>query len=451
MGTADRLQPGPPTIDVDRCRSRSGVRGEEGLGLVELVMAITILAFVMLALGAAMGTGLRLVGTNRQRVVAANLASQELEEVRSVPFTDLPLGSVELPPEDVGGTIYTVRRETDWLSQETGAGACAAPGADQDLLSVRVSVSWENMGAVQPIESETVISATSATGSTTTGNLALSLLGGGDQPVGGVTVTLTGPSPTSTVVTSSTGCAHFAGLAPGNYSAVLGHPGFVDTQGDGSPVLGAYGVTAGATTTDTAKFDRAATLSLTFGAPAGRQAPDGLPVTIANTSLQPVGTRVVPGSGNPRTVAGLFPDASGYAVWAGACADADPEGVVPDSEPAQRYYPSANRIPPLQTTPGGTVPGTVALHPVDLTVRRGGVPVAGAPVRAVHADPTACSGVTQPDLVLGSTGADGVLRSALPYGSWRFEVVGAGSVLAPTVPTRVAPGAPVPTVVVVVP
>jgi len=54
--------------------------------LVEVVVAVTLLALLMLGLGASLGAGLRLIRTDRQRVVAANLVSQQMERLRSMPF-----------------------------------------------------------------------------------------------------------------------------------------------------------------------------------------------------------------------------------------------------------------------------------------------------------------------------------------------------------------------------
>jgi hypothetical protein len=413
-------------------------------------MAITVLAFVMMALGAVMGTGLRLVAANRQRVVAANLASMELETVRSVAFSSLELGAVERR-STVDDTEYLVVRETDPMNQDSGAGACAAPGSTKDLLSVRVSVTWDDMGPVEPVRSETILSATGAAADATKGNVAVALVGGGGQPAAGVTVTLSGgPSAAASIVTSSTGCAYFTGLRPGTYSATLNRPGFVDAQGNAPFTISAIGVPGGATTPVQRDFDQAANLALAIEAPGGRQTPAGLPITLANTGLLPSGTRAVTGEGTSRSIGNLFPFPSGYGVWAGACADADPEGVVPDSQPAVRYYPGAQRPAPVATTRGGTTSAVVTLAPVDLTVRRSSTPLAGVQVRAVHADPVACGGAVQTPILLGTTDAAGGVRAALPYGSWRFEV-GGSPVLSPAAATVVAPGTPAVTVGVVVP
>lgn len=116
---------------------------------------------------------------------------------------------------------------------------------------------------------------------------------------------------------------------------------------------------------------------------------------------------------------GLFPYLNGYHVWGGICADADPEGV--NASTSQPYYSGAQRDPAVPTNPNETSVVSSALKSVDVTVRNAsGTPVSGVTVRAVHGTDAGCpSGVT---LTLGSTDASGVVKVALPFGTWQFQV-----------------------------
>lgn len=118
---------------------------------------------------------------------------------------------------------------------------------------------------------------------------------------------------------------------------------------------------------------------------------------------------------------GLFPYQSGYQVWGGRCADADPEGV--NSATGQPYYPGAQREPAVPTNPNETTVTSSVLKSVNVTVRNASnAVVPNAMVRAVHADDAGCpSGVT---LTLGYTDATGLIKVALPYGSWQMQVEG---------------------------
>ena len=61
--------------------------------MVELVMAIFIFGIVITGIAAGMTSSLNLTRQNRNRSVAANLASQEMDTVRSTPFTSLVIGA----------------------------------------------------------------------------------------------------------------------------------------------------------------------------------------------------------------------------------------------------------------------------------------------------------------------------------------------------------------------
>jgi hypothetical protein len=106
-------------------------------------------------------------------------------------------------------------------------------------------------------------------------------------------------------------------------------------------------------------------------------------------------------------------------VWAGDCADADPEGIASGGG---SYWPGAQRDQALDATAGATTSGTISLHAVDLLLVRLGLPLTGVELRAVHAADTGCpAGET---VSLGTTDVTGLIRAALPYGTWTIQAVG---------------------------
>jgi hypothetical protein len=119
------------------------------------------------------------------------------------------------------------------------------------------------------------------------------------------------------------------------------------------------------------------------------------------------------------TATPLFPYLNGYQVWGGTCQDADPEGVNPSTGVA--YHAGGQRLAAVTTTPGGTSTVTVPLKSVDVRVRlSNNSNVVGAAVVAYHDPDNGCTSGKVLDL--GSTGSDGYVRIALPYGTWRFQV-----------------------------
>jgi hypothetical protein len=162
-------------------------------------------------------------------------------------------------------------------------------------------------------------------------------------------------------------------------------------------------------------YDEAATLSVGLVAPPGSVIPTGtygIAMTVANSNLT-VGTRSfqqsATGSGTTRTITPLFPYASGYQVWAGDCADADPA-----------TYTGGSRGTVLASNPAGTTSGSASLDAVDVVVKRSGVAVSGATIQATHAAGTGCTG-GETLTTTTTTDSTGKLRLALPYGAWTIR------------------------------
>jgi hypothetical protein len=143
----------------------------------------------------------------------------------------------------------------------------------------------------------------------------------------------------------------------------------------------------------------------------------GISMTVANGNLT-VGYKSyrqsATGSGTTRTITPLFPYASGYQVWTGDCADADPAA-----------YTGGSRGAVLPSNQGATTSGSAALDAVDVTVRRTsvtGTVVGGATVSAVHAAGTGCT-AGETLTTTTTTTTSGQLRLALPYGTWTIRAV----------------------------
>ena len=135
------------------------------------------------------------------------------------------------------------------------------------------------------------------------------------------------------------------------------------------------------------------------------------------------GVRIFPGSGNPRTIGGLFPFSDGYEVWAGSCLDANPEGT---NSAGVQIYPGATRPGIANITPGGSVSTTLQMAETLVTTQTaGGVLRPGITITATHVAPTfplvesGCPGGEV--YTLGATNSSGQLLAALPYGTWAIK------------------------------
>jgi hypothetical protein len=378
--------------------------------------------------------------------VAANLAAQEMEIVRATSFTQLPVGQ-SISTQVVDGVLFTVTRDSEWISQDADSGACdGVSGQALAFLRVDVTVTWPIMSGVVPVTSKTVITPPVGAYDPNSGHIAVSVFDRDALPQASVPVTIAGPV-TQSQSTTADGCAFFAYLPVGIYDVTLSSAGYVDGQGNSSPTQTTT-VSVGTTVRVEFDYDLASTLSLTLQAPGGGVPPDGLPVTIRNTKLLPDETKVIPGvPGVGRIVPDLFPYSDGYQVWAGSCADADPEGQRSDGSP---FYPGASRDPALSVTPGNVTNGTVTVQKTTVTVvDKTGLPVVGAVVTIHHDPDNLCAGGE--DFTLpGVTDALGQITSALPFGTWLFQVSGRVPEFAWPSGTVAPPALPLPVLVTVV-
>jgi len=386
--------------------------------LLELVVAMSVLAIMMLGIAATIDSGLTLVRNNRNRSVAANLASQEMDIVRetaSASFTSL---APAVTTQNVAGVSYTVNRELTWEAKNANNGPCDAANQAPQVLRVHVWVDWPDRAGTLPASSDTVLTPPVGAYDPNTGHIAVSVVDANAAPEYGVNVSINGPTSKS-LPTNSDGCAFFAFLPAGSYTVSLGTPGYVDRQGHASPSQPVT-VTVGQVQSLQFDYDQASSITATLNPANGGVVPIDLPVTIANTILVPTGTTTFTGSGNPRTISNLFPANDGYQLWAGQCADADPEGK---DASGTAFYPSASRDDPVEVDPGATTAAGVTLTPLQVhVVDQLSQPKAARTLVFVHAADNVCAGGESH--TVGTTDASGNLDVSLPYGTWQVQELG---------------------------
>jgi type II secretory pathway pseudopilin PulG len=385
--------------------------------MVELVVAVTVFALVFAAVSLGIGRALEVNRGNRNRSTGAYLAAQQLEEARSTPFDQVALGRTTCVFSSPGPGCnvpapYTVTQDVVWTAPGSTTSSCGVPtgGGTLAYKRVTVTVTWPDMGTVAPVASQTLLTPPSGSYDPNLGHVLVEVFDRNAAPMAGQTVSLTG-SQTASQVTGAEGCAFFAYLDPGDFDVSLNTTGHVDRQG-AQPALQTVSVLAGQISNLQFDYDQAATLQVGLSAPPGAEIPAGLALTVANSNLT-VGTLSFPeastGSGVTRTITPLFPYASGYEVWTGDCADADPA-----------THAGGSRAPALPSNPGATTSGGAALAAVDVDVRllaALGPPVGNATVSGVHAAGTGCT-AGETLTPTATTDISGRLRLALPYGSW---------------------------------
>jgi type II secretory pathway pseudopilin PulG len=385
--------------------------------MIELVVAVSVFAILAGGLALTIEGGLNLARNNRSRSVAANLASQEMDDIRSSPFVSLPLGLVDRS-QPVDGVPYTVRRESEWVDNASTTGPCDSTSGTPRVLRVTVTVFWADMRGTSPAVSSTILSPPVGSYDPNNGHIAVKVLGSDATPLGGVPVNVAAPGFTRNLTTTTDGCAFFAFVAPTTYTVTLGAVGYVDRQGRANPSQTA-GVTSGATSSVAFDYDQAASLTLTLNSPGGGSFPSNLSVDVGNSALVPTGYKEFAGAGAIRTIGNLYPYSDGYEAWAGSCADADPEGKDGNG---LAFWSGASRADGFDASPATSTTGTVTMPTVELHYGDTSVSTGTHNIIAVHDADNGCP--TGLSYTVGTFSGAATTLVALPYGTWRFMVSG---------------------------
>ncbi|GAB4067613.1 hypothetical protein GCM10028777_24130 [Angustibacter speluncae] len=299
--------------------------GEDGLSLVEVVVAMVVFA-VMAA--AALGVVVRTTGVasaNASRVAAANLATMQIEAARSQLAIQLPDGTTTRT-ETVGGTTYTISQTASYTTQDTTTNLCAGSAGKLAHKLVTVTVTWPGMGNIRPVRADTVraLGVGDEGLDEATGALAVGVKNATGDPVGGVTVTLS-PGGT-TFTTGPDGCAVFVGLAAAaggtDYTASVNQVGYVG-QLNTQAVSVVQGVTRGTVSVTSLSYEPSRTLTVATSQPSGYTPVNGIPIGIRSSFtssgrvLPTCGTGTACATGLPGQVRNIYP--ATYDVWAGNC------------------------------------------------------------------------------------------------------------------------------------
>jgi prepilin-type N-terminal cleavage/methylation domain-containing protein len=404
-------------------RFRRGGRVDNGFALVEVLVATVVFGLLASAVLYTLVQALSTTRGNRMRVVAANVANRQIEIARGMSVLDIPVG-LSTSTLQVDNTTFTIRQDANWVPSSSATSSCDAPsGSRLGYKRVTVTVTWPNMGGIDPVRSDTIKTAGVSGIDPSKGNISVAVQDRDGRPLAGQQVRLT-PGGVSQI-TGADGCAVFTGLSTAvSYTASVDTPGFVDLDGNQrsvtAPVTPAPAVV---TKAPVLRYDRAASVAVRFDVPTGYRLPDGpgLPVTVAADPSDATTTRstadcaasyAIAGAcltGQPRLVPGLFPVSQGYVSWAGDCASSRPATL-----PA-----------PIPVAPGAVaVPATVPLVPLDVVARDGRGTFLAVPVYAV---PAATSGCPVGEAYrLGTTsGSEEPLRMVLPPGDWVIQTAAA--------------------------
>jgi len=413
----------------DRVRAR--LASQRGFTLIEVLVSALLVTLIATAVAGALITNTDIIANQNHRSQAEVLAEQDQERLKGLSAEQLDNLSQTYTAK-AGGTSYTITSKAWYLSTSNGQSCTSAGGASATYFKTISTVTQTNAaGATQTLATdESVISPDAG------GSLLVQFHDQTASPLSGVGLSATGPE-TDAGTSDATGCVIFSGLDSGTYNLTYTDTGYVDPNGNASPLadtatVASTGITApgkgnpielgqaggiaggfqtqGSPTAFTAWAD-----GLSWFSSGGA----GIPMAAYRknaTALSSTGQTVT--ASTPASVNGLFPFVSStnpvsytnnYQAWAGTCRQEQP--------------PTGYDMFTVQ--PGLSLTGQIFYVPtVQLTVKNsGGSTVTPTDVKFTFASSDGtCNDVWGPMTAGSSHGLSG------SSSSWYYAVPFAGSV-----------------------
>lgn len=397
-----------------RLAARLPVREENGWLIVEVMISAVVLVLAGLAIYSGLDGASSASGRNRNRTMAATLAQQDQERMRSMDASALN-AYIKTPYTQsitVGGLTYSVTSSAAYAADNTSSTSCTSASTLASYLKISSTVT-DPTNKNKPVTIDSLLSPRADL----SGAAVQIVDRTGTTGVPGIPVALDEDS-SKNDTTDSNGCAQFGFLKGSSYHVTFSKTGYVDVDGNNAQTSLPITVVQGRSTLTQFQYDNAGAIKASFKDQSGGTAV-GRGMTIFNTGLSGSQERsfftgtgltdsasAVASGGTMTTPVTLFPFTSAYSVWAGSCDAAKP--------------PTANQRS-ATVTPGATITlsaSTAYLMQPKLTVTVKRQTTSGGSVSNLqNADVrvTDVCGALYPQMTL--TNSSGVTSSGYPFGT----------------------------------
>lgn len=357
-------------------------RNQDGAVLLEAVFSTLVVAIVTTAVLKGVEGSVKTTVENRERSVAAQLAEQDQERMRSYKATSLD-GYAQTRTVTVRGLNYTVASSTKWIYDSSGTVSCTSDTSQASYLKLMTTVTPVKEGP--PVSATSLLTPPNGTFSNDKGSLAVMITDRNGAARPNIPVAINGNGVSTSDTTNSSGCANFYYIPTGNYTVTPSAPGLVDRAGNASPTITA-GVVGGQSTLSTIELDVPARINVSFDTKQGTFAAQpaySQYVRLASSGLASPGFQtgslgtLPPSTPNTFNFTSLYPFTSGFAFFGGNCDANDPTTWV------SSYTANTQAV-----APGGTYNVTARLPAIWIRVQRAGVNLANADVKITTNDST---------------------------------------------------------------
>jgi Tfp pilus assembly protein PilV len=408
--------------------TRLRISDDRGFAMVEAIVAAMLLVMVALGVLKGLDTAQQSSGREKARSTAAALTEQDQERLRSFRAVDLA-NYDETRTINVNNVDYTVQSQVDWVRDSTGGTqSCNNSATQADYMRI-TSTTTSNLvnTPIKPITQSSLVAPPVGAFGANQGSLGIQVNGRDGTGMEDVMVTITGPTTISNP-TNSAGCAIFAYVPVGAYTASVNTNGWVDKGGNQSTSVGAT-VSNGTVNVKNLDYDQAASVDGIFDT----ETLGGATVPAQTTQLSAAnggvptgpfapfaGERVWdPTGGALGTISatGLYPFADGYNLYGGGCPGADPTKNDPD------YFTTFGANSVVSVDPATASPATkVRIPSINLRVLYNGAPLAAVylPFTRILVTSTSTNCTEKFNFAAPSTDLNGwMLQPALPFGTYK--------------------------------
>ncbi len=416
-------------------------REQHGFTLIEVLVSALIVTLIAGAVAGGLMANVKATGDQHRRTEAQALAEQDQERLKGLSAEQLDnLTQTYTSTQD--NYRFTVSSRAWYLNSTTGASCSSSGGAGATYFKTISTVTWTDPAAV----AHTLATDESVITPPAGGSILAQFHDQTTAPLSGVSVAAAGPE-SDAATSDGNGCTIFTGLATGDYNLTFTDNGYVDPNGNASPLTDTTTVASTGIATPSrgnpiemgqgagisGKFviDGTGSPGTTFGAPALSWYGSGGGYSMSDfRKNDPAGssmytslptTTVAAANQAGASPGGLFPFASlsptsyanNYQLWAGTCRQEEP--------PAG--------IDAFTVTPGSTQllqPVTAPAVDVKVTYKQQSGTVIQVPPTDVKFSFTSTSGTTCTDSWTESTATNATQVSPSPI-TYRYAAPFASS------------------------
>ena len=356
--------------------NRLSLSDARGFAMIEALAAATLLVIVALGVLRGLDVANHSSGREKARSTAAALTEQDQERLRSFRAVDLA-NYDQTRTVTVNRVLYTVKSQVDWVRDSTGGTqSCNNSASQADYMRITSTTTSQFINTpIPPIKMSSLVAPPVGAFGTNQGTLGIQVNNAAGQGVEGINVTITGPTTVSNP-TNSAGCAIFAYVPIGNYTASVNTAGWVNWAGVQNATVGAT-VSQDTVNVKTLIYDQAGSITANFdtedrnGSTNPIPAPTTTQLSASNASVPSgpnspfAGARTFDPAGGAVpsiTMGNVFPFTDGYGLYAGGCPGADPTRYDSD------YYTTLGPDAFVNVGPAGTATGKVRIPSINLRI-----------------------------------------------------------------------------------